>query len=70
MAAVMCKCPDKGYGNWYIGRDCPDCKSQIRAYRVSRKRDESGNVISSKYHLLPLRGCRKCGERYPFGKRY
>ena len=61
MAMVKCKCPDKGYGNWYIGRKCPDCKKEVRAYR----RDFEGNL-----YKLPLRGCRKCGERYPFGKCY
>jgi hypothetical protein len=70
MAQVKCKCPDKGYGNWYIGRDCPDCKTQIRAFRVYRKTDKAGNLKGYEEHLLPLRGCRKCGERYPFGKRY
>jgi hypothetical protein len=60
MARVMCKCPDKGHGNWYIGRKCLDCKTEIRAYRYS----------NGEYRMLPLRGCRKCGERYPFGKRY
>jgi len=61
MAMVKCKCPHKGYGNWYIGRKCQDCKEEVRAYR----RDTKGNL-----YVLPKRGCRKCGERYPFGKAY
>ena len=56
----MCECKGKNHGNWYIGRDCKDCKAQIRAYRY----------YNGEYTVLPLRGCRKCGERYPFGKRY
>ncbi len=60
MAIVMCECKGKNHGNWYIGRDCKDCKAQIRAYRY----------YNGEYTVLPLRGCRKCGERYPFGKCY
>ena len=59
MAYVKCKCPNKRFANWYIGRDCKDCGTEVRAY----------NKYDGIEIMLERRKCCDCGRNKQRGSR-